>query len=203
MAIGERQKKKILIADDSQMNREILTEMLGEEYEIIEAENGAQAVDILEERLQEISVLLLDMVMPEMNGMDVLRLMKDKQWIEDVPVIMISVENGEDYVQKAYDLGVTDYIARPFDAAVVRRRVVNTMLVYAKKRWLSEIVDEELEKNKQRKIDMDRLYRHVIRAQQRVDMAIGMVQDGGDSAALLTCLQDVANSLELAMQQDV
>lgn len=123
-------KEKILIADDSAMNRAILTEMLGDGYEILEAENGRQAVAILQSAT-DIDLLLLDIMMPEMDGFEVLAMMNKYHWIDEVPVIMISAENASSYVERAYDLGATDYISRPFDMAVVRRRVINTLMLYA------------------------------------------------------------------------
>ncbi len=110
-------KEKILIADDSAMNRAILTEMLGDGYEILEAENGRQAVAILQSAT-DIDLLLLDIMMPEMDGFEVLAMMNKYHWIDEVPVIMISAENASSYVERAYDLGATDYISRPFDMAV-------------------------------------------------------------------------------------
>ena len=103
------EKEKILIADDSAMNRAILTEMLGDGYEILEAENGRQAVSIMQTNV-DIDLLLLDIMMPEMDGFDVLAMMNKYHWIDDIPVIMISAENASSYVERAYDLGATDYI---------------------------------------------------------------------------------------------
>lgn len=122
------EKEKILIADDSAMNRAILTEMLGDGYEILEAENGRQAVSIMQTNV-DIDLLLLDIMMPEMDGFDVLAMMNKYHWIDDIPVIMISAENASSYVERAYDLGATDYISRPFDMAIVRRRVINTLML--------------------------------------------------------------------------
>ena len=121
------QKKKILIVDDSEMNREILVSMLEQEYDIIEAEDGRQAVDIMAECYMELSLLLLDMNMPVMNGYEVLRVMKERLWLDRIPVICISADSSDDTIGKAYELGVSDYFARPFDAAVVLRRVHNTI----------------------------------------------------------------------------
>ena len=136
-------KEKILIADDSAMNRAILTEMLGDGYEILEAENGRQAVAILQSAT-DIDLLLLDIMMPEMDGFEVLAMMNKYHWIDEVPVIMISAENASSYVERAYDLGATDYISRPFDMAVVRRRVINTLMLYAKQKRLVRLVAEQV-----------------------------------------------------------
>lgn len=126
------QKRKILIVDDSEMNREILISMLEQDYDVVQAEDGRQAVDIMSERYAEISLLLLDMNMPVMNGYEVLKVMKEKLWLDRIPVICISADSSDDTIGKAYELGVSDYFARPFDAAVVLRRVNNTIALHDK-----------------------------------------------------------------------
>ena len=131
------EKERILIADDSAMNRAILTEMLGDGYEILEAEDGRQAVSILQTDAS-VDLLLLDIMMPNMDGFDVLTMMNKYHWIDEIPVIMISAENASSFVERAYDLGATDYISRPFDMAVVRRRVINTLMLYAKQKLVLE-----------------------------------------------------------------
>ena len=142
MALNNR--KKILIADDSEMNREILAEILGEEYEILEAENGVMAVAELQRHTTDIALVLLDYVMPEMDGFQVLEVMNRKHWIEDIPVIMISAETSKAYMEQAYELGVMDFIARPFETLVIQRRVKNTMMLYAKQRKLTDMVVEQI-----------------------------------------------------------
>ena len=137
-------RQKILIADDSEMNRMMLIEMLGDKYDIIEVENGRQAIDTLGLQYGEISLLLLDLMMPEMDGFEVLAYMNRYGRIEDVPVIIISAESGLAYIQRGYDFGVTDFISRPFDAAIVRRRVENTLLLSAKQRRLTSLVMDQL-----------------------------------------------------------
>lgn len=137
------EKERILIADDSAMNRAILTEMLGDGYEILEAEDGRQAVSILQTDAS-VDLLLLDIMMPNMDGFDVLTMMNKYHWIDEIPVIMISAENASSFVERAYDLGATDYISRPFDMAVVRRRVINTLMLYAKQKRLVRLVAEQV-----------------------------------------------------------
>lgn len=137
-------RSKVLIADDSEMNRSILADMLGDEFEIVEAADGVQAVALLQSTAAEISLVLLDIVMPRMDGFEVLAAMNKHRWIEDVPVIMISAENTATYVERAYELGVTDYISRPFDSLVVRRRVVNTIMLYAKQKKLVGMVADQI-----------------------------------------------------------
>ena len=136
-------KQKILIVDDSEMNRAILAEMLDEKYEIIEVEDGTEAVAALEKYGTELSLVLLDIVMPRMDGFGVLTVMNQRHWIDDIPVIMISAENASRQVEQAYDLGITDFISRPFDARVVHRRVINTILLYSKQKKLIDLVAEQ------------------------------------------------------------
>lgn len=138
------QKQKVLIVDDSEMNRCMLADILEDDYETIQAENGIQAVSIMNEKYSEIALVMLDMVMPEMDGLGVLEIMNKYRWIDSIPVIMISVENSADYIERAYDLGVTDYIKRPFDALSVRRRVINTIMLYANQKKLVSIVAEQI-----------------------------------------------------------
>ncbi|MCM1544297.1 MAG: diguanylate cyclase [Ruminococcus sp.] len=143
-------KQTILIADDSEINRSILADMLGSEYEILEAENGTQALSLIESNVRTLSLVLLDIVMPETDGFGVLAEMNDKHYIENIPVIMISAESSPESIEKAYDLGVTDFISRPFDAMIVHHRVVNTLLLYAKQKRLTQLVAKQIyEKEKQ------------------------------------------------------
>ncbi len=137
-------KKKILIVDDSEINRSLLSDMLDDEYEIIEAENGMVASAILHEHEHEISLMLLDIMMPVMDGFETLEAMNKNGWIKDIPVIMISAETVPSYVDRAYDLGVQDFINRPFDERTVRRRVVNTILLFAKQKELSHMVMNQI-----------------------------------------------------------
>lgn len=139
------EKQKIMIVDDTDINREILSEMLKNSYEIIEAENGMQAISILEEHDYDISLLLLDIVMPELDGFDVLKYMNRNNCIDSIPVIMISSETDSNFIKKAYDMGVVDYIGRPFDMDIVQRRVKNTIALYAKQRKLSDIVADKIQ----------------------------------------------------------
>ena len=152
-----REKQRILIVDDSEMNRMILSEILKDEYTIIEAANGEECVQLLEEYGTGISLILLDIVMPGMDGFEVLDYMKRNQWIEEVPIIMISSEDSTAFVRRAYEQGVSDYISRPFDAKVVYQRVFNTIKLYAKQRRLVSLVTEQVyekEKNNQMMISI-------------------------------------------------
>lgn len=155
-------KKKILVADDSEMNRSILADMLDDEYEVLEAEDGEQAVAALEQYGAELSVLLLDIVMPVMDGFEVLAVMNQRKWIENIPVIMISSESGSNQVARAYELGVADFIGRPFDALVVHRRVVNTILLYAKQKKLLDLVTEQVYENQKQSNLMIDILSHIV-----------------------------------------
>ncbi len=139
----EFRKPLLLIVDDSEMNREILKEMLHDEYDIIEAANGKQGISYLEQYGAEISLVLLDIIMPVVNGFEVLSRMVRSGWIEDIPVIMISSEESDEAVLRAYELGASDYIGRPFDMRVVRQRVSNIMRLYARQRRLSNLLAQQ------------------------------------------------------------
>lgn len=137
-------RPKILIIDDSEMNRAILREVLGEEFAVLEAANGEEGLEYLEEHEEDISLVLLDIIMPVMDGFEVLRVMSEKNFLDNIPVIMISSEESETYVKKAYEMGAMDYINRPFDAQVVYRRVFNTIKLYAKQRRLIALVTDQI-----------------------------------------------------------
>ena len=139
-------RQKILIVDDSEFNRDILKEFLGETYTYIEAENGNQVIQKLEEN-PEIDLMLLDINMPQMDGFEVLKWMNQFRWIDEIPVIMISAEESIEAMRRAYELGITDYITRPFDALIVKKRVQNTLSLYAnQKRLINVVVDQVYEK---------------------------------------------------------
>lgn len=123
-------KMKILIVDDSELNRELLASMLEDEYEIYQVENGKKAIDILEANREQFKLVLLDMNMPVMDGYEVLSIMKRRKWLDKLPVIVISAEIRGESVKKAYELGASDYFVRPFNAAIVLRRVRNTITLY-------------------------------------------------------------------------
>lgn len=140
----KRNRLQLLVVDDSEMNREILKEILGKEYRILEACDGEEALKILEQYGPEISLVLLDIIMPKMDGFEVLAYMNRDKWIEDIPVIMISSEGSESYIRRAYELGASDYISRPFDAKVVYQRVINMIKLYAKQRRLIHLVTDQI-----------------------------------------------------------
>ena len=146
-------KHKILIVDDSEMNREILSAILENEFDILEASNGEECISVIREYGINISLVLLDIVMPVMDGFEVLEFLNKYEWIDDIPVIMISSEDSAASVKKAYEMGVSDYINRPFDVEVVQRRVFNTIKLYAKQRRLIDLITSQIyEKEKNNRI---------------------------------------------------
>lgn len=152
-----KERQQILIVDDSQINCEILAEILKDEYRILEAANGEECINLLKQYGTGIALLLLDINMPVMDGFEVLALMNRKHWIEDIPVIIISSENSASYVRRAYEMGAFDYISRPFDVQVVHQRVSNTIKLYAKQRRLISLVTDQIrekEKNNQMMISI-------------------------------------------------
>ncbi|WP_295056172.1 HD domain-containing phosphohydrolase [uncultured Fibrobacter sp.] len=138
------ERAKILIVDDDAMNRVVLSDLLSDEYDIIEAKDGDEALEILEKQAKEITLVLLDMVMPGRDGLEVLKIMNEKDWIKGTPVVMISAETSTPQVEKAFSLGVTDFIYRPFDQMVVQNRVRNTIGLYVKQMQLSELVTDKI-----------------------------------------------------------
>ena len=144
------EKQKILIVDDSEMNRYLLMDILEDQYDIVEAENGAEAITILSQQRAEFSLLLLDIMMPEMDGFEVLNYINKYHWNGSFAVMMISSDDSPANIKLAYDLGAFDYISRPFDPTVVQRRISNTMILYARQQHLEDVIAEqfyEQEKN--------------------------------------------------------
>lgn len=144
------EKQKILIVDDSEMNRALLIDILEDQYDVAEAENGAEAIALLSRHRIDFSLLLLDIMMPEMDGFEVLSCIHKYHWDDTFAIIMISADDSPTNIKRAYDLGAFDYISRPFDATIVQRRISNTMLLYARQQRLEKIIAEqfyEQEKN--------------------------------------------------------
>lgn len=144
IATHDENREAILIVDDSAMNRMLLSDILADTYNIIEAEDGEQAIAILQQHASEISIVVLDMVMPKVDGFGVLEAMNENRWIQFLPVVSISTESSPEFVERAYSLGVTDFINRPFDELIVIRRVSNTIKLYAKQRKLTNMVANEI-----------------------------------------------------------
>lgn len=151
-AAGERGEEKvtktktdlILIVDDTEMNRALLADMLTPTYRVLEAADGQRAIDLLQQYQSEIALVLLDIVMPRLDGFEVLAVMNKNGWIGRIPVITISAETASTYIDHAYDLGAVDYISRPFDERVVQRRVKNTIMLYSKQRMLEGMVADQI-----------------------------------------------------------
>ena len=146
------ERQKILVVDDSKFNQELIMEILGEEYQYIVANDGLEAIKILQKDWT-IDLMLLDINMPKMNGFEVLEYMNQYRWIDEFPVIVISAEEESSIIEKAYNLGVTEYIQRPFDAFIVKRRVMNTLVLYANQKKLTNVVVNQVyEKEENNKI---------------------------------------------------
>ena len=154
-------KQKILIVDDSEINRAMLKEILGEGYEYLEAENGLRAIEILRRRT-DIALVLLDLIMPEMDGFDVLRVMQCYAWQEEIPVIVISAAEDTRSVERAYDMGVADYIRRPFERVMVLRRVKNALMLYAKQKRLTRLVTDQVYEKEHNSVLMISILSHVV-----------------------------------------
>ena len=137
-------RQSVLIVDDSAMNRRMLTEILGGRFDTAEATSGEECLHLLEENRDGISIVLLDIHMEGMDGFAVLEEMDRQKMLEDIPVIMISSEDKVDAMRRAFDLGASDYISRPFDARVVCQRIGNTMRLYAKQRRLCAAVEKQI-----------------------------------------------------------
>lgn len=158
----QAQKPTVLICDDSALNREILSTMLGCEFHFLEAEDGEACIRVLQAEGTRISLCLLDIVMPNMDGFDVLAYMNETHLIEEIPVIIITGDDSAVSIRRAYNLGITDYINRPFDSKVVRRRALNTIKLYAKQRRLANMLaDRILQKEENAKVIID-IFSHAV-----------------------------------------
>lgn len=156
------EKQKILIIDDSELNRALLIEILKNQYDVEEAGSGVEAIDILSQRRTEFSLLLLDIMMPEMDGFEVLTYINKYRWNDALAVIMISSDDSPANIKRAYDLGAFDYINRPFDSAIVRRRIANTMLLYARQRHLEAIIAEQFYEQERNSQIMISILSHIV-----------------------------------------
>ncbi len=153
---------RILIVDDSEMNRDMLSDMLSDDYDIVEAADGEEALSILKERVYDIDLVLLDIIMPAVDGFGVLDVMKRYHWIDNTPVIMISSETSQSYIRKAFELGVTDYILRPFDSFVIHKRVSNTLMLYRKQKKLLSALEEQVYENEKNNSMMINVLAHIV-----------------------------------------
>lgn len=152
---------KILIADDSKMNQQILSEILGVRYEYLYADDGMQALELLHSEF-DIDLLLLDINMPRLDGFGVLEVMKQRNWLQEIPVIITSSEDDESFIQKAYELGVTDYIRRPFNLTVTQRRVSNALTLYARQKHLVHLAEEQVYEREKTNSAIINILSHVV-----------------------------------------
>ena len=151
---------RILIADDSKMNQQILSEILGDRYEYLYADDGMQALDLLH---SEFDIdLLLDINMPRLDGFGVLEVMKQRNWLQEIPVIITSSEDDKSFIQKAYELGVTDYIRRPFNLTVTQRRVSNALTLYARQKHLVHLAEEQVYEHEKTNSAIINILSHVV-----------------------------------------
>ena len=153
---------RILIVDDSEMNRDMLSDMLSDDYDIVEAADGEEALSILKERVYDIDLVLLDIIMPAVDGFGVLDVMKRYHWIDNTPVIMISSETSQSYIRKAFELGVTDYIIRPFDSFIIHKRISNTLMLYRKQKKLLSALEEQVYENEKNNSMMINVLAHIV-----------------------------------------
>lgn len=151
---------KILIADDSKMNQQILSEILGDRYEYLYADDGMQALELLHSEFD--IELLLDINMPRLDGFGVLEVMKQRNWLQEIPVIITSSEDDESFIQKAYELGVTDHIRRPFNLTVTQRRVSNALTLYARQKHLVHLAEEQVYEHEKTNSAIINILSHVV-----------------------------------------
>lgn len=152
---------RILIADDSKMNQQILSEILGVRYEYLYADDGMQALELLHSEF-DIDLLPLDINMPRLDGFGVLEVMKQRNWLQEIPVIITSSEDDESFIQKAYELGVTDYIRRPFNLTVTQRRVSNALTLYARQKHLVHLAEEQVYEREKTNSAIINILSHVV-----------------------------------------
>lgn len=155
-------KPVVLIVDDSKQNRELLSDILEDDYDIIEAPDGTDAIRIMEEEKNNISIVLLDINMQVMDGYGVLYLMNERKWIEDIPVVIISSENTSKYIHRGYEMGATDFIVRPFDVVVVKNRVANTINLYLSQKDLRRQVRKQIKEKEKDSNLMINILSHIV-----------------------------------------
>lgn len=152
---------RILIADDSKMNQQILSEILGGRYEYLYADDGMQALDLLHSEF-DIDLLLLDINMLRLDGFSVLEVMRQRNWLQEIPVIITSSEDDESFIQKACELGVTDYIRRPFNLTVTQRRVSNALTLYARQKHLVHLAEAQVYEREKTNSAIINILSHVV-----------------------------------------
>ena len=190
-----KRKAKILIVDDAQINRIILCELLRDQYQILEAEDGKKALEIMKED-KMIDLVLLDIVMPNMDGYQVLEKMKEQRYLEYLPVIIISSEGNTTSMEKAYELGATDYIRRPFESYIINRRIKNTLMLYEKQKRLLNMVEEQIYEKEKNNSMMINILGHIVEFRNgESGPHVHHVQTM--TRLLLQCLMNKTNSYKL------
>lgn len=189
-------KKTVLVVDDSPMNRELLVDIMSDEFNVVEAENGEQAIAAVLRLGLSVSLVLLDYVMPGMDGLEVLEVFQKNGWIKDIPVVMLSTESDPKYIERAYELGATDFLVRPFDVNIVLHRARNTIMLYSKQRMLYSMVADELN---ERERDINLMVsilshivefrngesgRHVLRVRMLTELLLTYLTDKTDAYSL-------------------
>ncbi len=195
-------KKAILVVDDSAINREVLSDMLYENYKVILCENGEEAVDILYTQRDNIDLILLDIIMPKMNGIEVLRIMSERGWIERIPVIIVSADINADTIRAAYQLGAADYIARPFDESIVLKRVENVISMYIKQKKLVNLVTDQIYENEKNSNLMVAILSHIVEFRNK-DSRLHVTNIKTITEILLNRLRDKANNKYKLTYRDV
>ncbi len=155
-------KPVVLIVDDNDSNRELLSDILEDDYDIIEAPDGTDAIRIIEKEKNHISIVLLDINMQVMDGYGVLYLMNEKKWIDDIPVVIISSESTSPYIHRGYEMGATDFIVRPFDVVVVKNRVANTINLYLNQKELRKQVRKQIKETEKTSNLMINILSHIV-----------------------------------------
>lgn len=156
------QKAKILIVDDSSINRMILKDILGDKYDFVEAANGREAIATIKNSNNSIDLVLLDLIMPVMDGFETLEIMKENGWIEFLPVIVVSAEGDSKYMEMAYELGAVEFIKRPYDASIIHRRIQNILTLYQKQKRLVNIVEQQIYENESYSRQMIDILGHIV-----------------------------------------
>ena len=153
-------KLNILIVDDSKINRTLLKNMLEDEFAILEAADGMEAINVLNNYQDDVALILLDIIMPRLNGFEVLEVMNERHWIDEIPVMIISGADSSDYIKRTYDLGVMDYINRDASPVIIRKRVSNTIRLFSRQKKmlrLMQIQNERLMEQNQKMQYIDEL----------------------------------------------
>ena len=163
-SLNERDDNKplVLVVDDSDMNRFLLSQILLDDYNVIEACDGVEATQIIQDHFKELSIVLLDIVMPRMDGFGVLEFMNANDLIQDLPVIMISSMDEDSAIRRCYELGISDYVRRPFSADVVGKRVYNIVRLYQRQRNLQREIREQVEEREKNFRVVTSIISHVV-----------------------------------------